>query len=364
MWKQRCERMMWPHERREPWLASHRLLLDQTRLEVIALLYPCVCLEDDARKLHFNLLELRTISPPGWFSVHTRIHPKAILGGICINMLTIAWKTLQVYQPSDTCKVLELKKAIKGFERIPVSRQFLMCVTASNSEKSIAPQWESKLQSECTVHVWVGHMVKGDTITRNSNPTPNLVCQPRNCSHEEGWVVYEQLQNVEESNAWLKHPWHLHNTKLHCARARGDLHEGVHRFQPKQRHALPNLQGEIQTKQVWFDRLPLDVQGPQGGVWINMQSDEQLAHTRLIVRVFWWWAGPNYCGLQQTYYHCQVEVAARLGPGQAGVLRSFRVLHVLWGFEIFLSRYVTSFMDSASGIGRKLVPPLIRCAEN
>ena len=28
MWKQRCERMMWPHKRQEPWLASHRLLLD------------------------------------------------------------------------------------------------------------------------------------------------------------------------------------------------------------------------------------------------------------------------------------------------------------------------------------------------
>ena len=211
-----------------------KIIANQTGLEVIAVLYWGVRLEDDARKLHFNLLELRTISPPGWFSVHTRIHPKAILGGICMNMLTIAWKTLQVYQPSDICKVLELKKAIKGFECIPVSRQFLMCVTASNSAKSIAPHWERTNSSQNALSMcWVGHMVEGDTTTRNSNPSPKLVCQPRNCSHEEGWVVNQQLQNVEESNAWLKHPWHLHNTKLHCARARGDLHEGVHHFQPK-----------------------------------------------------------------------------------------------------------------------------------
>lgn len=78
-------------------------------------------------------------------------------------------------------------------------------------------------------------------------------------------------------------------------------------------------------------------------VWIHMQSDEWLAHNGQIVQVFWWWTGPKYHGLEHTYYHSQAEVAARLGPGQAGVLCSFRVLHVLWGFEIFLGRYSLYF---------------------
>jgi hypothetical protein len=42
-----------------------KIIANQTGLEVIALLYRGVCLEDDAKKFHFNLLKLQTISPPG-----------------------------------------------------------------------------------------------------------------------------------------------------------------------------------------------------------------------------------------------------------------------------------------------------------
>ena len=63
MWKQQCERMMWPHERREPWLASHRLLLDHrwgggVEVKVTSCLHQCwtsICVNTHVPMNYINI---------------------------------------------------------------------------------------------------------------------------------------------------------------------------------------------------------------------------------------------------------------------------------------------------------------------
>ena len=128
----------------------------QQNLSVIALLYRGVLL-DDARQLEKLLPDL-LIGPPR-FAIHTRVRPRAIQGGVSVNILSLNRKTFQVMLHSLDMTVLELKQAIQGYEGISLD-QIVLTYAGKQLNKDFSTLRQCALQPGCTVHL-VGRLRGG-----------------------------------------------------------------------------------------------------------------------------------------------------------------------------------------------------------
>jgi hypothetical protein len=128
----------------------------QQNLSVIALLYRGVLL-DDARQLEKLLPDL-LIGPPR-FAIHTRVRPRAIQGGVSVNILNLNRKTFQVMLHSLDSTVLELKEAIQGYEGISLD-QIVLTYSGKQLRKDFSTLRQCALQPGCTVHL-VGRLRGG-----------------------------------------------------------------------------------------------------------------------------------------------------------------------------------------------------------
>lgn len=142
----------------------------QKNLSVIALLFRGVPL-DDTYHLEKLLPDLE-VGPPR-FAVHTRIRPRAIRGGVTINVLTLTRKTFQVSLHSLDTSLLELKEIIKSYEGISVDQIALTYQGKQITHEDHSTLRACSLEPGCTVNL-VGRLRGGGP----GDPSPALG-QPR-----------------------------------------------------------------------------------------------------------------------------------------------------------------------------------------
>lgn len=95
-------------------LKKHNSL--QKNLAVIALLYRGVKFEDKRRLDNF----LPDVQIDPRFSVHTRVRPRAMSGGVSLNVLNFNRQTFQVHFPSLDSTILKLKEKFRGYEGMSI----------------------------------------------------------------------------------------------------------------------------------------------------------------------------------------------------------------------------------------------------
>jgi hypothetical protein len=181
----------------------------QKNLSVITLLYRGIPL-DNARLLENFLPDLRIGSPR--FAVHTRVRPRAIHGGVNVNVLTLNRKTFQVTLLCLDSTLLELKEAIQGYEGMSLDQIALTYAGKQLAEDHYTLR-HYKVEPGCTVQL-VGRLRgggcprwRGKTGVAPDLPQPvgfadledtSLLCKIKlNSRTAPAWRSCEEGLNVE-----------------------------------------------------------------------------------------------------------------------------------------------------------------------